>query len=194
MLISNEPLDQLVEQETFAEMLALLEPEDLVIAALRLEGLTDAQIADLLGIARPTVSQRMQRAQAQIMERLPELAPVLRDRQPPHQKPAGGGTPPLERGWLCRWTEEKEDPLPGSPASLTVADVAWRCGVTSQTVRRWIRAGRFPNAYRVARERGEYRIPEEELVALEAHDQAGVTQHTRLRSVSPANRAGARIL
>jgi hypothetical protein len=34
-------VDRLIEQDTFAEMLALLEPEELLIACLRLEDLSN---------------------------------------------------------------------------------------------------------------------------------------------------------
>lgn len=91
------PLDRLVEQDTFTEMLALLEPEELVIASLRLEALCDDQIASLLGVDRSTVHHRMEQARQRIVETLPELAPVLRDRR----KPPRRYLRPLERGWIC---------------------------------------------------------------------------------------------
>jgi excisionase family DNA binding protein len=160
-VISPHPLDRLIERETFGEMVALLTPEELVVAALRLEGLSDVQIAALLGIDRSAVSHRMQQARERIAAEMPELAGTLRDRQQPRQKPADSGTPSLERGWICRWTEE--DPLPGIGRALTVSQVAQRYGVETATVRRWIRKGRFPHAYRVRGRRGEYRIPEGDL-------------------------------
>ena len=80
-MISPHPLDRLIEQDTFAEVLALLEPEELVIASLRLEGLSDEQIASLLDIDRATVCRRMEQARQRIVEAMPELDPVLRDRR-----------------------------------------------------------------------------------------------------------------
>jgi len=164
-MVSPHPLDRLIERETFAEMLALLTPEELVVAALRLEGLSDAQIAALLDIDRSTISHRMQQARERIAAEIPELAATLRDRQQPRQKPSDSDTPPLERGWICRWAED--DPLPELGRGLAVSDVAQGCGVTPATVRRWIRAGRFPHAYRVQGQRGDYRIPERDLMMAE---------------------------
>jgi hypothetical protein len=96
-VISPHPLDRLVEQDTLVEMLALLEPEELLIAFLRLEALSDDQIGTLLDIDRRTVSRRMEQACQRIVEAMPELAPVLRDRRhPPLQR-----RKPLEGGWIC---------------------------------------------------------------------------------------------
>ena len=96
-MISPHPLDRLVEQDTFAEAMALLEPEELVIASLRLEALSDDQIASLLGVDRATVCRRMEQARQRIAEALPELAPVLRDRRHPPLRCLR----PLQRGWIC---------------------------------------------------------------------------------------------
>jgi hypothetical protein len=96
-MISPHPLDRLVEQDTFAEALALLEPEELVIASLRLETLSDEQIASLLDIDRATVCRRMEQARQRIAEALPELAPVLGGRR---HRPLRCRRP-LQRGWIC---------------------------------------------------------------------------------------------
>ena len=96
-MISPHPLDRLVEQDTFAEALALLEPEELIITLLRLEGLTDEQIASLLDVDRGTICRRMEQARQRIVNALPELAPVLRDRR---HRPLRCRRP-LQRGWIC---------------------------------------------------------------------------------------------
>jgi transcriptional regulator with XRE-family HTH domain len=171
--MSTHPLERLVQQDTFGELLALLEPEELVIAALRLEGLSDAHIGELLGLSRAAVSRRMERARKRAIRALPELATVLRDRGQPRQKPPGSNAPPLEQGWLCRWPAEGAQPGHAPPAAealppeagLTTRDVAQRFGVAPQTVTRWIRAGWFPHACRAAGRRGDYRIPEEDLAS-----------------------------
>ncbi|MFN2183886.1 MAG: hypothetical protein ACK2UU_07835 [Anaerolineae bacterium] len=113
-MISSHPLDRLVEQDTFAEVLALLEPEELVIAALRLEDLTDDQIALLLDIDRANVRRRMEQACRRIAEALPELAPVLRDRR---YRPACD-LRPLNRGWLCPSIGGEPDPFASRPRDL----------------------------------------------------------------------------
>jgi predicted DNA-binding transcriptional regulator AlpA len=160
-MISPDALERLVEQDTCAEMLALLEPEELVVASLRLEGLSDLQIGALLDTDSRSVAECMDRVRLRIMEALPELAPFLRGRQCPGHWPVSRQSPPLERGWLCGWAEGRDE-APPDPG-LRAQDVAQRYGVTVQTVCRWVREGRFPNAYRVTVDRGAYRIPEKDL-------------------------------
>ncbi len=166
-MIPSDPLDRLVEQDTFAEMLALLEPEELVLAGLRLEGLSDSQIAALLDMDSRTVGERIERARLRIMEALPELALFLRGRQRPSHWPMSRQSPPLEHGWLCRWEADEDEPLPGLEAGLTVRDVAQRYGVTEKTVTCWVREGRFPNAYWVNVGRGAHRIPEQDVIGFQ---------------------------
>jgi hypothetical protein len=113
-VISPHPLDRLVEQDTFAEALALLEPEQLVIASLRLEALSDDQIASLLDIDRATVCRRMEQARQRIVEALPELAPVLRNRRHPPLRCLR----PLQRGWICPSIGGATDPLVSRPLGL----------------------------------------------------------------------------
>ena len=108
---SRHPLDRLIEQDTFAEMIALLEPEELIIAFLRLEGLSDDQIAALLDVDRATVHRRTDQACQRIVEELPELAPLLRDRRHPPQHCRR----PLERGWICPTLGGEPGPFIGSP-------------------------------------------------------------------------------
>jgi hypothetical protein len=143
-MISPDALERLVEQDTFAEMLALLEPEELVLAGLRLEGLSDLQIGALLDTDSRRVAECMDRVRLRIMEALPELAPFLRDRQCPGHWPVSRQSPPLERGWLCCWNEGRDEAPPSG--SLKAQNVAQRYGAAVQTVCRWVREGRFPNA------------------------------------------------
>jgi excisionase family DNA binding protein len=53
---------------------------------------------------------------------------------------------------------EKED-------VLYTSQVARMCGVTDETIRRWIRQGRFPGAYRGLGVTSPYHIPREEVEA-----------------------------
>jgi len=57
--------------------------------------------------------------------------------------------------------------LPEQPLSLTVAEAAQACGVSASTIRRYLRAGRFPGARRapaaVAGQPGHWRIPTKDL-------------------------------
>jgi hypothetical protein len=96
------PLEQLLLRETFAEILACMTPEELAVAALRLEGLTDHQIAALLGLEPSAISQRMIRAQERIVAELPEAAHLLGRRRLPG-RPRRNSEAPLERGLVCDW-------------------------------------------------------------------------------------------
>ena len=126
-MISPHPLDRLVEQDTFAEALALLEPEELVIASLRLEALSDDQMASLLGVDRATVCRRMEQARQRIAEALPELAPVLRHRRHPPLRCLR----PLQRGWICPSIGGEPDPFasrsPGLTARLSCGGISGAC-------------------------------------------------------------------
>ena len=89
----RHPLDELVAREACAEILSLLQPDELVIAALRVQGFDDGQIGQTLGFDRSTISQRMLRAQQRIAEQRPHLAGLLagRRRNPRRNPPAPGG-------------------------------------------------------------------------------------------------------
>jgi DNA-binding CsgD family transcriptional regulator len=86
MSLSHPSLDRLVRQDTLAQALALMRPRELAVAALRADGLTDRQIARLLGITPKTVSARMTRARQRIAQDLPELRVVLEGRRSPHKR------------------------------------------------------------------------------------------------------------
>jgi hypothetical protein len=156
------PLNRIVERETFAEIVALLRPEELIVAALRLEGLTDGQIGRLLGLTRAAVSYRMQQAQERIAAEAPELAPAVAGRRLPCSRPASAETAPLEQGWLG------EGPFGNNGASLSVQDLARRCQVTRQAVLHWVDEGHFPHAYRANDGRGSLILSEDDLDRLGA--------------------------
>ena len=48
---------------------------------------------------------------------------------------------------------------------LTTTQAAEMCGVTDQTIRRWIRLGRFPGAWRGLGDTSPYRIPRADVEA-----------------------------
>jgi hypothetical protein len=166
-MIVSYALERLIERETFRQIVALLEPEELIVAVLRLEGLSDVQIGDMLGVSGAAVNSRMQTARARIMAQAPDLTPTLRDRRQPARRPPSNEPPPLEHGWLCCWVGETDVPFAEGKPDLTTADVARSYRVTPQTVTRWLRAGVFPNAYRLEGEEGDYRIPGRDLVGFE---------------------------
>ena len=96
------PLDRLLLRDTFAEILALMTPEEIAVAALRIEGLSDVQIAALLGLEHSTISRRMTRAQERIAAELPEAAHLLGRRYLPRGSRRSGDVP-LEQGLVCNW-------------------------------------------------------------------------------------------
>jgi hypothetical protein len=89
----RQALEALIAREACAEILALLEPEELVVAGLRLRGLDDTQIGELLGLDRSAVSQRMIRAQERIVEQRPDLAGLLAGRRMRHRLRQPAATP-----------------------------------------------------------------------------------------------------
>jgi hypothetical protein len=158
-VISHEALDRLVAQDTFAEMLDVFRPLDLVIATLRLEGLSDAAIGEILGLDPSAVWRRVEQVKARAIEAVPELRLDLCARHKSRHKTCHGKAPPLERGWIRRWLVEGYGVWPEEKSDLTTAQVAHHYGVSPWTVRRWIQAGRFPHAYQLDNRRREYRIP-----------------------------------
>jgi hypothetical protein len=102
-MIVCDALARVIEKETFAEILACLSAEELLVAALRMEGLSDPQIASLLGMSRQAVRQRLRKAQMRIMRTKPDLAPPLLGRCLSNAEALPTATPtlPLEHGWLC---------------------------------------------------------------------------------------------
>jgi len=100
-MIPSDALDRVVEKETFAEILACLTPQELLTAALHLEGMSNTEIGVLLGMSRQAVRQRLVKAKIRIMHTRPDLAPALRGRHSSNGEAAPRPIPPLERGWLC---------------------------------------------------------------------------------------------
>jgi DNA-directed RNA polymerase specialized sigma24 family protein len=104
-MIPRDALDRVIEKETFAEILDCLSPEELLAAALRMEGLSDTQIGSLLGISRQAARKRLQKARMRIIRTRSDLAPALRGRCLANAEAQATPTPPLEHGWLCDpWT------------------------------------------------------------------------------------------
>ena len=92
------PLQRLADRETFAEAIALLTPEQFVVAILRVEGLNHRQIAGLLGITYRAVNSRMASARRRIIAEVPDLRGFLTGR---NRGSTTGAQPPLERGFIC---------------------------------------------------------------------------------------------
>lgn len=66
-------LDRLIALERFGELLAALQPKELAVVALRMDGLNLTEVGLLLGLTRAAVSQRLTLAQRRMVARYPEL-------------------------------------------------------------------------------------------------------------------------
>ena len=99
--MAMNPLEKLVQQDTFAEIVAAMTEEELRIAALRLEGLNDTQIGLLLGVDRSVISVCMTAAQGRIAKQVPDAALWILGRQLP-RGPRPCTERALQRGWICR--------------------------------------------------------------------------------------------
>jgi excisionase family DNA binding protein len=160
---SNEALERLVARETFAEMLDVLRPLELMIAFLRGQGRSDVEIGEMLDFDPSGVWRRMERTRARVIEEVPELRSDLSARRRRRHKARSGESPPLERVRICRLRLDECDIWAEATPDLTTAQVAQYYGVSPCTVRRWIQAGRFPHAYQLDNRRREYRVPEGDL-------------------------------
>ncbi|MBN1657114.1 MAG: hypothetical protein JXA93_01870 [Anaerolineae bacterium] len=128
-----EALERLVQRETLREALALLTPDELLLAAGRVAGMSDRELGDLFCIRPAVVSRRLMQARRRIQAQIPELRLFLEGRS---------GTrihsyTPLE-------TEAN--------AVYTLAKAAEQLGLSTETVALWVQQNKFPNAYRVAQE------------------------------------------
>jgi excisionase family DNA binding protein len=80
------------------------------------------------------------------------------------------------------------------PQTLTVAEAAQVCGVSTSTIRRYLRGGRFPGARQdpspVPGQPGHWRIPTDDLVQAGLEQQPTPSRHAEQQHV-PADRAAA---
>jgi len=138
MIWDNPVLDRIIEQETFAEIIAGLRPSETTVALLRADGLDDQQIADALGITRSAVQARIKQAVTRISDQSPEAASLLTGRYRYHTASR-------------HLTAPEEDDL------ITPSDAARIMNCSRQTIRNWITNGRLPNAQRAST--GHWLIP-----------------------------------
>jgi DNA-directed RNA polymerase specialized sigma24 family protein len=86
--MTRQQVYDLIRRQDFEDIVRHLHPIELLIAILRLDGLTDAQIAALLHVSRPAVTKRMRRAQRRIARDLPDVAHLLAGRVRRRGRPA----------------------------------------------------------------------------------------------------------
>ena len=72
-------LDRIIALESCAEMMEELRPRELAVVALRLEGLTYAAAAEVLGISCGAAYQRMARARHRLRALFPHIKRVVGD-------------------------------------------------------------------------------------------------------------------
>ncbi|MFC2037961.1 hypothetical protein ACFLYD_08400 [Chloroflexota bacterium] len=77
----DDIVQRLIWRETFAEVVAELTPEEVMVAWLRVQSLSDAEIGQRLGLDRERVEGKMLRARRRIAHRLPHLTPLLSGRR-----------------------------------------------------------------------------------------------------------------
>lgn len=73
----DDPLQRMILEDVFEEILLLLTPAEREVAVLRAKGLLDWQIAEILSIRRAAVAMRMVRARQRVARQAPQLAPYL---------------------------------------------------------------------------------------------------------------------
>jgi len=127
MIWDNPVLARIVEQETFAEIIARLTPCETAVALLRADGLDDQEIADALGITRSAVQDRVKKAVRRISRQVPGARSLLvgRDRYN---------------------TASRHLTMPDQDDMISSGHAARMLDCSGQTIRNWIAAGRFPNA------------------------------------------------
>ena len=145
MIWDNPVLDRIVEQETFAEIIARLTPCETAVAVLRADGLDDQEIADALGITRSAVQDRIKKAMRRISRQVPEAGCLL------------AGRDRFNTASRCLTIPDQDDMIPSGEAARILS-------CSSQTIRNWIAAGRFPNAQQLPR--GHWLIPWSDLECL----------------------------
>ena len=100
----------------FRQMVDVLEPHDMPILALRLEGLREADVARLLGMSRTTLNILDRDLKARIQAHVPEAWDLIHDlrRRSGHRVV----TDPLDRGWISE-IGAVSDELDGHPEPQT---------------------------------------------------------------------------
>jgi len=77
----GEDLERLVGLERYGAMLEVLTPKQLVVVALRLEGLNGAEMGEELGISRKAVALRLQGARQRLVAEFPDLVGAVEGRR-----------------------------------------------------------------------------------------------------------------
>ena len=107
---SNHPLDNLVSEENIRDILRALTWNQMIAIALRLEGLSNIQIAAMLGVSKMAITHRFRTAKERVTRFVPEVADSVAGRAFPPGPTTdwrGSGTP-LEWGYLCEETKGEE--------------------------------------------------------------------------------------
>jgi DNA-directed RNA polymerase specialized sigma24 family protein len=97
-------LNRIIQKEDFARILATLTPAALNMAALRLVGLTDTEIASILDCSRTNVSSTLALAKQRAAHLHPDLAHYVEGRRLPH-----GPRRPKDRTFDWSWISHEGD-------------------------------------------------------------------------------------
>ena len=121
--LETDPLNILICRDNIRQMFAALTPTERLIAILRGLYWTDREIAELLTVETTTIARALQRARRRLVAKEPrEIANLVKNRQ-----------------WLSRSRRSPD-------ADLTAHEVAQILHTTPQSITRFCRQGRFPNA------------------------------------------------
>jgi DNA-binding CsgD family transcriptional regulator len=103
--VANEQLERLVHLEEYERLLRVFTPKQLVVVALRLDGLKLVEIAEILGVSRMQIWQRLMGARRRLLRAWPDLEADAQSRL-------------MDRGWrdrdgspLARPTEKQRQVL-----------------------------------------------------------------------------------
>lgn len=78
--MENVHIDRIIGMETYAQLLKLFTPGELVVIALRYEGLSNMEVAAELGLSKAAVSMRLSTARKRVLREMPELASAVEGR------------------------------------------------------------------------------------------------------------------
>lgn len=92
-----DPLYQMVCREDFETIIKEARPAELVVIALRLEGLDNKKIAELLGISGSAVGFRIRVFRERVCAKHPDIAHMIQDRR---MKPGRQRRIEFSTGWL----------------------------------------------------------------------------------------------
>lgn len=168
MQLRNPILNCLAQRDTLHEIIRHLRPLETVIAWLYCQGRSTGQIAEHLHCTDANISRHMAKATARLSARIDGARVLLHGRD-------------------HRFQDQLHRPEPD--ADYRPAQLARELDVSPETVKRWCRQGRFPNAYQQPRGRKcfTWRIPAGDLDTFTPPQRGGDHRSAAYRARQQAN-------